>query len=88
MADAQCTCGFTESGDETMTDHLLEVFTADDDTGTDGLAHLEGEQFLTCLCGFAGTTPRELDRHFLTVFTPAGSIGRDGARHEPVAPSR
>ena len=85
MADAQCTCGFTESGDETMIDHLLRVFAADDDTGTDGLVHLEGEQLLTCLCGFAGATPGELDRHFLAVFMTHDAIGPDGEKHEPVA---
>ena len=88
MADARCTCGFTETSDETITDHLLEVFSPGDGTGTDGLVHLEGEQPLTCLCGFAGTTPRELDRHFLTAVTPPGSIGRDGDKHEPAAQPR
>src|SRR5262245_37973804 len=85
MADARCSCGFTEAGGESMTDHLLEVFTPHDDTGTDGLVHLETGPPLTCQCGLAAATPAELDRHFLAAFTPAGATGRDGGKHEPAA---
>src|SRR5258708_22241466 len=83
MAGALCSCGFTEvaGADETLTDHLLEVFAAKDDKAADGLVHLEGEVNLFCTCG-AGGRAEKLDAHFLAVFIPADSIGRDGVRHE------
>ncbi len=83
MADSRCSCGFRQSGDETIGDHFLQVFTPEDDSGTDGLVHLEGEADLFCMCG-AGGSANELDAHFLAVFTPADLIGRDGEKHEPV----
>ena len=85
MTVQQCTCGFTEAAgaDETIGDHLLEVFAPDDGRGPDGLVHLEGEQALLCLCG-AGGSAADLDAHFLAVFTPADSVGRDGNKHEVV----
>jgi hypothetical protein len=84
MAGALCSCGFSEvaGADETLTDHLLEVFAAKDDKAADGLVHLEGEVSLSCVCG-AGGSIGKLDAHFLAVFTPADSIGRDGVRHQP-----
>ena len=84
MTAAKCTCGFTEGLDETMDDHLLEVFAPEDGKGADGLVHLEGAADLFCMCGVGGSA-RELDAHFQAVFTPAGLVGRDGIRHEPVA---
>jgi hypothetical protein len=84
MADARCSCGFTESGEETMTDHFLEVFIPADSRAADGLVHQEWTVALTCSCGVATSTPAELDRHFLGVFTPADSVGRDGVRHEQI----
>jgi hypothetical protein len=85
MTGQQCTCGFTEAAgvDETLADHLMEVFAPDDGKGSDRLVHFEGEENLVCLCG-AGGTAGQLDAHFLTVFTPADAIGRDGARHQVV----
>ena len=83
MADAQCSCGFTEAGDERIGDHLVEVFAPENDTGPDGLVHLEGKVSLYCLCG-AGGSAEELDAHFLAMFTPADLTGRDGRRHEKV----
>ena len=88
MADARCTCGFTESGDETITDHLLEMFASQGCRGNDGLLHEEAFPALTCLCGQVAATPRELDDHFLAVFTPADSIGPDGTVHRPAAHTR
>jgi hypothetical protein len=84
VADARCSCGFTEAEgvDVTIGDHLLEVFAPDDDKGTDGRYHLEGELGLTCVCGLAAATAAELDGHFRQAFTPADHIGRDGRRHE------
>ena len=86
MADARCTCGFTEAGDERIGDHLAEVFAPDDGKGPDGLVHLEGEAGLSCMCG-AGGSVADLDAHFLAVFTPADHIGRDGGKHELVTGS-
>jgi hypothetical protein len=82
MADARCTCGFTEAADETVTDHLLEVFTPAGCRGNDGLLHEEAFPALTCLCGYAAATGRELDDHILAMFTPAGSDGPDGVVHK------
>ena len=86
MTNCQCTCGFTETvgADETIGDHLLEVFAPDDGRGPDGLVHLEGEVGLFCLCG-AGGSVQELDAHLLAVFTPGDSVGRDGVKHERLA---
>jgi hypothetical protein len=85
MAGTQCSCGFTEdeAGNETISDHLLELFAPGDGRCTDGLVHLEGEASLFCMCG-AGGSADELDAHFLAVFTPPGLVGRDGRRHEKV----
>jgi hypothetical protein len=80
MADRRCSCGFSEAGDETMDDHLLEVFAPDDGRGPDGRVHLEGDRG-HCLCG-AGGSAAELDAHLFAVFTPDGRVARDGARHE------
>jgi hypothetical protein len=89
MADAYCTCGFTEdeAADETISDHLLAVFTPGDDKGNDGRFHLEAEPDLTCLCGLATAMADELDAHFLAVFTPDDGIGHDGKRHAIVTAS-
>jgi hypothetical protein len=83
MANGQCSCGFTETAsvDETLADHLMEVFAPDDGKGPDGRVHLEGEVSLFCLCGIGGSAER-LDDHLLAVFTPADAIGRDGHKHE------
>jgi hypothetical protein len=83
MTAAQCICGFIEAEgvDETINDHLFEMFAPDDGKAADGLVHLEGEASLFCLCGVGGSV-EELDAHFVAVFTPEGHIGRDGAKHE------
>jgi hypothetical protein len=81
MAEARCTCGFTETADETITDHLLEVFTPVSGRGNDGLLHEEAFPALTCLCGLTAAAGQELDAHFLAVFTPADATGRDGRVH-------
>ena len=82
MARTRCSCGFTEAGDETITDHLLEVFTPAGCRGSDGLLHEEAFPALTCLCGHAAPTPADLDAHFLVVFTPPDSAGPDGVTHQ------
>jgi hypothetical protein len=86
MPTVECTCGFTETDgtDESIGDHLLEMFAPEDGRAADGLVHLEGEANLFCMCG-AGGSAQELDAHFLTVFTPADSIGRDGEKHQPTS---
>ena len=83
----RCACGFTEADgvDETIGDHLLEMFAPDDPQGIDGQPHEEVMPDLRCTCGLAAATAKELDAHFLAVFTPADSIGRDGRQHEKVA---
>ena len=85
MPAVQCSCGFTEAGDESIGDHLVDVFAPDDGKAADGKVHMEGEASLFCICG-AGGSIEELDAHFLAVFTPADSIGRDGVKHEPGTP--
>ena len=83
MTLAGCSCGFTEAAgaDETIDDHLMEVFAPEDGKGPDGRVHLEGEAPLSCMCG-AGGSAEQLDAHLLAVFTPADGIGRDGTKHE------
>ena len=88
MADERCACGFAESGDETIIDHLLEMFTPQGCRGNDGLLHEEAFPALTCFCGQVAATGQELDNHFLAAFTPAGSIGPDGTVHRPAANTR
>jgi hypothetical protein len=82
MPILQCSCGFAETADETLTDHLLAAFTPEDCRGADGQVHEEGE-LGRCLCGVAVAAPGALDDHFLAVFTPVGSIGRDDTEHQP-----
>jgi hypothetical protein len=81
VTDARCSCGFTESDAEQLTDHLLESFTPPDSRGNDGQLHEELAQ--TCACGFTPAAPGDLDPHFLAVFTPADSRGKDGKMHTP-----
>ena len=84
MTAQRCTCGFTEANedDETMEDHLLRMFTPEDDKGADGQVHMEGEPGLTCLCGFRGCTARELDSHVLEMFAPASRVDSAGVEHK------
>jgi hypothetical protein len=82
MIAAQCSCGFRETGDEQITDHLLAVFTPGNSTDSQGYEHLEGKP-RTCLCGLTVASGGELDAHFLAVFTPADSVASDGNRHAP-----
>ena len=44
MTDVRCSCGFRESGDEAITDHLLAMFEPQDGRGADGRYHLEGNR--------------------------------------------
>jgi hypothetical protein len=87
MNAQRCTCGFTEAeGDgDTISDHLLAVFTPDDDVAPDGRVHLEGSQALACLCGFRASTVTELDSHFLEVFIPAERVDSGGVGHAVAA---
>src|SRR6266702_2033969 len=81
MNGYKCACGLAFPASSELTDHLLEVFTPDDDIGHDGRTHVEWTPNLACSCGLAATNPAELDEHFLAFFTPPDAIGRDGARH-------
>jgi hypothetical protein len=87
MTAQRCTCGFTEANadDETIVDHLLRVFTPDDDKGADGQVHLEGNRELACLCGFRAGTTGELDSHFLEMFFPADRVDPGGVEHKVIA---
>lgn len=82
MGDRRCSCGFTETAGEAITDHLLEAFVPEDCRASDGLVHEEVQPGLTCSCGLAAATPGELDAHFLRVFTPGDLVGRDGQKHQ------
>jgi hypothetical protein len=84
MTPVNCTCGFTELADETLTDHLVWVFTPEDGMGNDGMLH-EETGHRTCLCGLTAATPDDLDQHFLKVFAPDDAVGRDGHKHEALA---
>jgi hypothetical protein len=83
MIAARCSCGFSELADEELTDHLLRVFEADDQKGTDGLVHEERDP-LVCACGLSAITPEEFDAHLLKAFIPDDAIGHDGRKHELV----
>jgi hypothetical protein len=86
MTAAMCLCGFTELADETLTDHLLQVFAPNDMRGNDGQVHEEGSG-LACFCGFAASAVDALDEHFRAVFTPDDRIGNDGNKHGPTTAS-
>lgn len=76
MIAVQCACGFSGLADETITDHLHQVFAPADMRGKDGLVHEEMNS-LACGCGFTATTAEALDEHFLQTFTPDDGTGRD-----------
>src|SRR5258707_4648431 len=78
MADAMCSRGLTERADETMTDHLLAVFTPEDSRGRDGELHEEWQVTRSCSCGVATTTPAQLGAHFLAMFSAAMSRAARG----------
>lgn len=78
-----CSCGFIPADEETLADHLGEMFLPDDDTDEAGRRHAETAPG-TCLCGHAGSAA-DLDAHLVAVFTPPGRIGRDGREHNPAA---
>ena len=59
MADTRCSCGFTETAGETITDHLLEAFVPEDGLGSDGLVHEEVQPDLTSRA--ASPRPRPAD---------------------------
>ena len=84
MADARCSCGFTESGGEHLIDHLLEAFTPPDSRANDGQLHEELSH--SCACGFTPTAPGQLDQHFLASFTPANAIDQYGKTHVSMSP--
>jgi len=78
-----CSCGFTPTVDETLADHLGEMFIPDDDTDEVGQRHAEAGG-RTCLCGHKATSATGLDTHLVAALTPPGRVGRDGRPHAPV----
>jgi hypothetical protein len=77
-----CSCGFTETADEILADHLGEMFIPDDDT--DEASHVHAETHArTCLCGHVAASAADLDAHLLAAFTSPGHLGRDGRAHNP-----
>jgi hypothetical protein len=81
-----CSCGFTPMDDESLADHLGEMFIPDDDTDKGGRRHVETE-LRTCLCGYVAPDAADLDAHLLAAFTSPGRLGRDGQAHKPVEES-
>jgi hypothetical protein len=94
MSQYHCSCGFANDDAAELGDHLLTVFTPEDDHGNDGREHAElvktGEtrlHWLVCLCGFSADETEEFDDHMLLVFTTLDGIGNDGKRHVVIDPS-
>ena len=98
MSLFHCSCGFAIDDPDELGDHFREVFTPEDDTGTDGRVHVEladdsaeraGSSVagLTCPCGLVTGDASEFDDHFLLAFVPADHIGTDGRRHSVVDPA-
>lgn len=90
-AARQCACGYAGAGADDLLDHLLEVFTPDDDRAPDGVIHAEAAAAgggggkrscsFVCLCGAEASGIREMDSHFLAAFVPPGGIAADGRQH-------
>jgi hypothetical protein len=85
--NVHCECGYLADSQKDLTDHYREIFTPEDDKGTDGLVHAEAARdfpandgILACLCGFTGAIDA-LDEHFLGLFAPADRTGHDGRKH-------
>jgi hypothetical protein len=79
-----CACGYGAADDSDLLDHLLEVFTPDDDRAPDSVLHAEAasaESGRKCLCGYTASDSRGLDPHLLAAFTPPDGIAVDGRQH-------
>ena len=83
-----CSCGFAAEDDDTLQDHLLDVFALEVDRGNDGRVHaevitaVESRQFEhVCTCGFASDITADFDGHMLLVFTTPDHVGDDGRKH-------
>jgi hypothetical protein len=97
-----CSCAFAIDDPDELGDHFREVFTPEDDTGTDGRIHVELAGHIArlaglptaahvCSCGLATDDAAEFDDHFLAAFVPPDHIGTDRRRHsviDPAAPGR
>ena len=79
-----CLCGFTPAGEETLADHLGEMFVPSNDADESGQLHGETVPG-TCLCGQIVASQAALDAHLLAAFTPPDQLGFDGRRHNPVS---
>lgn len=92
MSAFHCSCGFAINDADEFGDHLRDVFSRDDETGTDGRVHAEvtpeGQRHpLVCACGFLTVGAPEFDDHILLATVPPDGVGRDGEKHVPVDPS-
>jgi hypothetical protein len=81
-----CTCGYEQTEQESVADHLGEQFIPRDDTAPDGRRHTEAARDEAtigwpCVCGFTASDFPALDAHLLAVFTPTDAIGADGQTH-------
>jgi hypothetical protein len=93
-----CSCGFANDNAEEFRDHLLMVFSPDNDLGNDGHMHAEIAKTekgpgggYDCSCGFVADDIVGFDDHMLLVFATADGVGIDGRRHvvadSPKAPA-
>jgi hypothetical protein len=93
MDEITCACGFVQTDDYRLADHLGEVFIPADDLAFDGQIHAEAArdgsraagQALACLCGYQAANGAALDAHLLKAFAPSGHAGLDGRPHGPTA---
>jgi hypothetical protein len=85
LTERRCSCGYAADDADGLSDHLLEVFTSENDVGLDGEVHFEGDSRLACACGFIAIFIAELDAHFFRVFVAPGRVGLDGVRHAPIS---
>jgi len=83
--ERRCLCGYAADDADGLSDHLLEVFTSENDVGLDGKVHFEEDAGLACACGFTAISIAELDAHFFAAFVAPGQIGLDGVRHAPTS---
>jgi hypothetical protein len=93
-----CSCGFAIDDPDELGDHFRQVFTPEDDAGTDGRVHAELADDSAqraglptaahmCSCGLATDDASEFDDHFLLAFVPPDHAGTDGRRHSVVDPA-
>jgi hypothetical protein len=77
-----CSCGYAPTSEESLADHLGEMFIPSDDTDASGQLHAEAVPG-RCVCGHIVASQAALDAHLLAAFTPPDHLGRDGHEHNP-----